>query len=305
MLRGRGSSWTPTPIPYRGRVLAIALDGTQPYLLYANRDGVYIARREDDQFTNVRTVSEPPSGEWAVGRGDLIANNGKWWAVWAEQLPPRGYGLFQASTMTSGDELPRQPIPIITTGIEHTRAFVRPTLTLDPGNPDRAAMAWTIVAAEKAVLRFGRALVADAQWREQRVWAPKPGVGGVKLDGPNLLVADGNLHGVYASDGRIIHTLNPPTDTVTDRFRTAGVFPRVAHSAGRTLVAWTASEKPAHVIVGERTPSGVLGELDLTPGSGDQQLLGIVEAPGHLPTVLGVGFPNRHLWARTQRRPTP
>ena len=76
---GRGDTWTPADTPYRGHVLAIALDGAQPFLLYANSAGVHIAKQaEDGTFTGGRPVSRPSSPEWNAGQGALVAADDRW-----------------------------------------------------------------------------------------------------------------------------------------------------------------------------------------------------------------------------------
>jgi hypothetical protein len=226
-----------------------------------------------------------------------MAGNDRWWAVRIERDNPSvAFELFQASTMTSGGERRRERITSVMPDAVHN---IQPTLVPDPGDPDGAALGWTVVTADAAVVRFARARRSEARWSEQ-AWMPRRPEPGRHVNAPALSARDGKLDAAVEDDGSIMHVRDVPTAVAGVPFPTPGLFPRIAHTAGRTLLAWTSSPFPdhPHVLVGADAGGAGVG-LDLTPTAGDQQLLGLVASEGKA-TVLGVSFVTNRLWARTQ-----
>jgi hypothetical protein len=292
---GSGGSWTPATTPYRGLVIGMAIDGTQLFLLFSNSDGVHLGQLAQGQFTPSQTLSRHsdwgPAGE--AGGGSVVAKGGKWWAVWSERADfSRPFHLFQASTMTSAGELSRQRI---SSSLPHALHTAGPSLALDPANPGSAALAWFVTLPNGAVVRFARARMGDAVWHE-KAWAPPRPQSGRNVGGPDLFASDGNLHGVYEDNDKITYTLNPPTGTVATHFQTKGNGPQVAHSAGKTFVAWTHNIQ--RVVVGE-PPATSSVKLEFGPSGSTDQLIGLVAFDGKA-TVLGATSANFTLCARTQ-----
>jgi len=87
--KGAGNTWTSMISPYRGRLLAVAHDGTATYLLYTDGRNTRITKRAGGQFTPGRVLGGDTDG------GDVIAAGGKWWATWVEG---GGY-VYQAKTI--------------------------------------------------------------------------------------------------------------------------------------------------------------------------------------------------------------
>jgi hypothetical protein len=61
---GRVDTWAVRPTPYRGTVLAMAVDGSRPFLLYANSQSVHITKQAaDGQFTRGPAGESPIDSE--------------------------------------------------------------------------------------------------------------------------------------------------------------------------------------------------------------------------------------------------
>jgi hypothetical protein len=132
-------------------------------------------------------------------------------------------------------------------------------------------------------------------WHE-KAWAPPRPRPHRNVGAPDLFTSDGNLHGVYEDNDKITYTLNPPTGTVVTHFQTKGNVPQVAHSAGKTFVAWTHNLQ--RVVVGE-PPATSSVKLEFGPSGSTDQLIGLVAFDGKA-TVLGATSANFTLCARTQ-----
>jgi len=178
---GSGGSWTPATTPYRGWVLGMAVEGTRLFLLFSNSDGIHLGQLAQGQFTPSQTLSQHSPPAWGpggeAGGGSVVAKNGKWWAVWSERADPsRPFHLYQASTMTSAGDLPRQRIR---SALPHALHNAAPSMTLDPADPGGAAPAWFVTLSDAhgmqdgAVVRFAR---ADGRCRLARegLGAPAP-----------------------------------------------------------------------------------------------------------------------------------
>lgn len=145
------------------------------------------------------------------------------------------------------------------------------------------------------MVRFARARMGDAVWHEQ-AWVPSHPESNRFVAEPELFASQGNLFGVYEDNDKITYRLNPPTGTVVTHFQTKGSRPRVAHSAGKTFVAWTHNLR--HVVVAEPpAPSSI--KLEFGPSGGTDRLLGLVAFQGKA-TMLGISDDNFTLGARTQ-----
>jgi hypothetical protein len=295
-VEGAGGSWSSTPSPYRGVVLAAAWDGSASYLLYAASDGIRITRRTAAGFTPGRKLSSRGLGSVIYPTGDVVAAGGNWWAVWSEPVGAGGEfaqtELFQALTLGRGhfhDGIGRQRIT--TNGLWDGA----PSLTLAPGggSAGQVVLAWTRddgPRGERSAIRFAKAAF-DGRWTSQAYRAANPAFS------PDLFTYGPQVFVAYAVGDHIIAATNPPSGVVSNRFLRRGYYPRVGSSAGRTFVGWTSNG--GHVMVGEATAPGVATEQDLTPTAGQQLLLSISGRTGKA-TVLAVSFGTHRLWARTQ-----
>ena len=199
--------------------------------------------------------------------------------------------------MTSAGDLPRQRIR---SALPHALHNAAPSMTLDPADPGGAAPAWFVTLSDAhgmqdgAVVRFAR---ADGRCRLARegLGAPAPPASPERGCARPVHLR-GNLHGVYEDNDKITYTLNPPTGTVVTHFQTKGNVPQVAHSAGKTFVAWTHNLQ--RVVVGE-PPATSSVKLEFGPSGSTDQLIGLVAFDGKA-TVLGATSANFTLCARTQ-----
>lgn len=178
---GRGSRWTVLATPYRGDVLSVAVDRTGTYVLHRAPDGLRISKRlRDGRWTGghllVPQAAVPPV---ASVEADLVAADGRWWAVWS-WLPAAAMDVFEAGTVGGGfhsDRVTGSPAP--------DRA---PTLALTPGGAalvwQRGADLWTARAARPGTWTGSRRLL-------------------VRASGPDLVVDGATWHLSYLSDGRL------------------------------------------------------------------------------------------------------
>jgi hypothetical protein len=201
--------------------------------------------------------------------------------------------------MTSAGKLPRQRIR---SSLPHVLNTAGPSLALDPADPGAAVLAWFLTLGNPAhaklggaMVRFARARIGDAVWHEQ-AWAPRRPQSDRGVFVPDLFASDGNLHGVYEDNDKITYSPNPPSGTGATHFQTKGNGPRVAHSAGKTFVAWTHNND--RVIVGE-PPATSSAKVEFGTTSSTDQLIGLVAFDGKA-TVLGTTDANFTLCARTQ-----
>jgi len=286
---GGGDNWRSYDTPYRGWVLGMAVDGPQRrFLLFVNSSGVHLGEMAGDQFAASLAVSSQ-AADWQFSSGDVVASNGKWWAVWSERAnPSQPFQMFQASTMAASSDLPL-PVGSRLPNVVHNSV---PSLTLDPTGPDRAVLAWMVVLNDSSVVRLAKAQTSNAIWHEQ-AWAPPSPQPGRYASGPDLAAAAGELYGAYGDDDTITYTLDPPAPTATTRFQGEGYSPRVAHSDGRTWVAWRDADD--QVVLAE-PPATTSVQLKTSPSGSTQRLIGMLAAQGQV-TVVGADFADQSLWA--------
>jgi hypothetical protein len=158
---GSGTRWTSTLSPYHGRVLGVAWDGAATYLLYAGTGGVSITKRTRSGFTSGRRLSSA-----SARGGDVVALGGKWWAVWAEQVPEGVLDaptrIYQALTIGRGHAhnglLRRQAT--FRWGADYLFFDDKPRLTLAPGSTasrGRALLAWEGTDGDASWVHFSTA----------------------------------------------------------------------------------------------------------------------------------------------------
>jgi hypothetical protein len=111
--QGRRNHWSQSRSPYRGDVLAAAVDQTATYLLYLGKgpsgvlDQVLLGRRlHHGRYLPPRRLSrlQGTAANSGVQGAALVADRGRWWAVWAQALDDPGTSvpftfLFQAKTI--------------------------------------------------------------------------------------------------------------------------------------------------------------------------------------------------------------
>ena len=156
---GRGSSWTVLATPYRGDVLSVAVDRTGTYVLHRAADGLRLSKRlRDGRWTGghllVPQAAVPPV---ASVEADLVAVDGRWWAVWS-WLPAAQMDVFEAGTVGGAFRTGR-----VTGSLAPDRA---PTLALTPGGAalvwQRGGDLWTATAERPGAWTGSRPLVVAA-----------------------------------------------------------------------------------------------------------------------------------------------
>jgi hypothetical protein len=303
---GSGSSWTRQRSPYRGFVMAVAQDTTGTYLLYLDpATGIRITKRlTDGTFTPGRLLS-PNWTSSVTTLGDVVADGGKWWAVWNENVAPGGgrgdefdqNDLFQATTMSS----PARNRQRITTSPQWDEV---PALALEPGTAGPVTMIWARMESgvdeahpnPAGDLRRALGSRTGATWTSNSFAT----LGEVNY-WPDVTVGGGRTWVTWFRDGRTVvadgtasftsHTFATPSD---QRRR-----PRVALLGTTPYVGWTAFQATVRAFVAVRGLSGWTGAYAApSVPARDQILTGLVPAAGKA-TALIVSDSSR-LYATTE-----
>jgi hypothetical protein len=172
-----------------------------------------------------------------------------------------------------------------------------PSLVLAPQSTPslRAIVGWMYDDLDR--LRFAEAGY-DGRWTATGVTRPA-GHPDLFAYGPVVFGAFSDLSN---TNGRTVQITTPPPRTRSNTFHRLGRNPKVAASGDRTFVAWT-SHDWEQMWVGEATGPGVAAEMNLTPTSPRQVLVGLT-ARGGKATVIGVSISTSstgRLWAAAQQ----
>jgi hypothetical protein len=278
--QGSETAWTPVASPYKGRVLAVADDGSATYLLYAAADGTRItSRTRGGVFTPGRRVSPVTAGS-----GDVIAQGGRWWAVWSEPSGSRA-SLYQARTI--GTALARRRVTFA------AAADARPSLARTVTG---AVMAFDRSSAGRSDLYQARATVGG-NWSLTRFTSDG------QSSRPALAVAGSAAYLAWQRGPRIAEASGAWASLRGHTFATAGTGPRVAVSGGHFVVAWstTPSTGPPHAFLAERGGAVWTGN-DITAAAPGRETVVALTARAGNATVLGAE--TGRLWAKTQTRPS-
>jgi hypothetical protein len=232
---GRGSSWTVLATPYRGDVLSVAVDRTGSYVLHRAADGLRIAKRlRDGRWTGghllVPQAAVPPV---ASVEADLVAVDGRWWAVWS-WLPAAQLDVFEAGTFGGGFRSGR-----VTGSLAPDRA---PTLALTPSGAalvwQRGGDLWTASADRPGRWTGSRHLLRSAS-------------------GPDLVVDGSTWHLSYLSAGVLRYGRGSAAGLRTERVSADEVRdPAVlAVSGGRAVLVHSVTTGSS-VLLRTRAPGG-------------------------------------------------
>jgi hypothetical protein len=288
--QGTGTTWTQQTTPYRGFVMGVAWDRTGTYLLYLDirpGQGIRIAKRLTD---GTYTAGQLLSPNWASSLdtlGDVVATDGRWWAVWTEFVgAPAQLDLFQAYTI-GGSFHPRQRItsdPLWDWG---------PTLALTPGSTFPLSLIWVRgnTEGESATQTdLHRALgSASGTWSSSTLTTL-----GLNNFWPDARVVGTTTYLTWIQDGRAMVADNRSGQFVSHRFTTPAIEhgrPRVGFSSGRVFVGWTTTVNRTLVAVRIR---GVWIGVYASPAgqAGRQFLVGLAPRVGKA-TALNVGLTSR------------
>jgi hypothetical protein len=285
------SDWTVVDTPWRGSVLAAAADATGTFLLYQAVDGsLWITRRLADGRTEGGRRISVVAARGAVD-GDLVADGGRWWALWSEGIEGNrsgATGLVQSRTIGTDIAFQR---------VSHPEAAIdaAPTLALRPEGG--VAMAWSrrTLDGRSSELWVGT-VEADSRRRTRRFELAPTG-SGVTNDQPDMFVLGGRTYLAWRHDGKIVLADNPGGAYRARTFLTEGQAPSVRASFGRVFVAWTTDTNPTGAFVTERAGASWSGAF-VSPPTPYEQSLAAVVAAGGLAMVL-MYSPTR-LYARLQ-----
>jgi len=300
---GTGSSWDTARTRYRGVVMATADDDSGTWVLFANRGGIRVGRRDRAGVQHAPVLVDGNGlGGALIPTGDLFLSNGRWLAVWSRQVGPGGEfaqtELFSAQTLGRGD--------CFSAGLHKQRLTDSrynddsPTL-VQVGDEDLTpGVFWARNDGAQGLqsnLRLGSQPPEDCLWGQGRYTSygdlntePDATQG---LEGPLL---------TWSRDGEIL--VDGGNASFPTTLMGSGSSPRIsATDAGTTHVAWITVGN--HVQVAQRKNRGWT-ETDLTPDAvADQQLVAVtgstpVTDSGGKATVLIFSPGTDRLTARTQ-----
>jgi hypothetical protein len=276
---GRGSRWTVLATPYRGDVLSTAVDRTGTYVLHRAADGLRISKRlRDGRWTGghllVPQAAVPPV---ASVEADLVAADGRWWAVWS-WLPAATMDVFEAGTVGGAFRTGR-----VTGSPAPDRA---PTLALTPDGAalvwQRGGDLWTATAERPGAWTGSRRLLAGAS-------------------GPDLVVAGATWHLSFLSDGRLRYGRGSAARLRTERVSDDAVLdPAVlAVSRGRPVLVHSAPAGSS-VLLQTRGPGGRWRTTSLW-ASYDWTNFAMTSSRGHATVFVGA-TKSQSVLVRSQER---
>jgi hypothetical protein len=281
--QGRGTSWTRSATPYRGRVLAAADDGASTFLLYQAADGIRITKRtHGGTLTGGRRISAF-QGSNPYPTGDLVAFTNQWWAVWTEQVGSTVEGtpmqLFQGKTIGAGDcidPFDRRRITFLNTNDEDPSLVLRPASAGASG----ADLVWSRNDGLQGLSGHIRLATADCTgtWSSRRLSF----AGALDLD-PDLFRYAGVDHVAWTRDqASVVYANNAGGSFAGRAFTQGAATPRVAASGANRFVGFLGQHQHPWLAVYR---GGAWAVRDLTPTAGPQRLLAVTAARG-LGTVL-------------------
>lgn len=286
---GSGTSWRAVRSQLHGRVLAVADDLEATHLLYQH-DGIYVTKRPHTGGMPTGTKVSSFAGTNPYPSGDIVAQAGRYWAIWTEQLEQHElapFKLFESKTIGVGDctdPIPNKQITFLAGWNDD-----HPTMVLRPATAglSTAEVWWSRndgARGETAHIYHGR-LDCQGNWSS---------VGQLSTQGyddfpdANRSTA-GNNHLAFTRNlDRVVYL-----GVIGNRvFNTHGFQPRVTTSSGVLFVAYTNTARHPFAAVHR---GGWVGH-DLTPGAGTQRLLALTAAGGR-GTAFAASFVTDRLYA--------
>jgi hypothetical protein len=202
---------------FRGNVLGVTTDTTATYVLFRTATTISIGKR-----TNAGAYSSRAVDTWnGLGSptGDVIARDGRWFAVWSKQIGPGGefadYELLQAGSVEPFRRITNRP----------DLADLEPTLAYSGTIP---VLVWSRLQApaELGPSDLWVAKYLNGGW-QSRVFASL----GTHNDRPDIATAGGLTFVTWARDNHIVVAGNRSGSFVSHTFVTGGHAPKVAASA--------------------------------------------------------------------------
>lgn len=205
--------------PYHGTVLATAWDGVSvTYVLYREGTAVKIGRRTGDIGAFVAPTTLSSNG---LADGDLVASNGKWWAVWAERVGTNT-DLYQAHTLLG--TATRQRLTVA------TNWDAEPSLSLAGG---RLMLAWTRSASATSAAGPSHIYLATSTGGP---WAGRQYTGGGITNAHPSLATGHQDKVVWNRDGRTL--IGRISGGVDHDFGPSAPRAELAVSGTTVMVAW-------------------------------------------------------------------
>ena len=263
VFRTQGAVHATKASPWIGQVLATAWDdAARLFVLYRQDSRLEVGVVTDaGHFANVGTLSGSlPS----YSEGALVASNGRYWAVWSENVGTQSE-LFQARSLRG------------TQG--RTRITTDPAQDLEPRlvyTGGRVGLAWTRYTARLSSADLWFARSTGGAWAAARMAA-----GGTYNDLPSLAGSGGAFYLSWSNDGRIQLRDNTSGSWRGRTFGVRGHLSRVSVSGGKVFLAWE-TEEPGGTYLAQRDGSRWTGRrvlppdvglVDLTSGNGRATLL--------------------------------
>jgi hypothetical protein len=217
--------------PYTGVVLAVAWDGVSvTYVVYDTGSELRIGKRTEQ---GTGSFAQPTTLSFGLGatphRADVVANAGKWWAVWSEQVGPGGESaqreLFQRRTLLGTQ--PRTRITFTAANLDDNF----PTLSYYGGTVTLVWARATDFPDGPSDLRIARS--TGGAWSSRSL-----ATGGNQNTDPSLLVYAGVTYLAWERDRHIVAADNASGAFTSHTFATPGADPHVGTSLGKTFVAW-------------------------------------------------------------------
>jgi hypothetical protein len=227
--------------PYVGQVIATAWDGANYlYILFQQGTSVKIAKVNDSgSFTTPSVLSTTAA---AYTSGDLVAANGKWWAVWHEMVGGQA-DLFQAKTLL---------------GTQHrTRITHYPLQDLEPRlaySSGRMHMVWSRYAANMGSSDLWVATSTGGAWTSRLFTAA-----GTFNNMPDIADASGHTYLSWSRDGVVNTSQYTAGGWVSRSFRTHGYNSRIAVSSGRIFISYEAVDLGTPIYLVEYAAGGWTG----------------------------------------------
>ena len=254
--------------PWTGDVEATAWDGADSlYVVFADDGDLWIAKRTSSTGAfSAATLLD--SGHAGYVGTDLVASDGKWWAVWSRNI---GSGvsdyqqLFQRHTLLGVQGITR------ITSTPFTITDRNPTLSYQPGT---VTLIWTRITNPSSdpscQLRVARN--HGAGWSS----TPLASLGSCRTgdDQADSIDYNGVVSATWVQQHRVVVGTSSGGAFSTHTFSAEGLFPKIGVSSGKVFLAWDMAQGN----------SGVL----FTQGAGSSWSSSVLShSPGEPTAVLG------------------
>jgi hypothetical protein len=287
--RGPGR-WSVQRLPFSGRTLASAADDSGQYFLLVSTGselpGVILVRQNLNGSQSARRLSTST----AVTSGDVVAVDGKWWAVWSETVSGDVSELYQSHTLFSSQARTR-----ISTG----QLDMYPRIAAIPAH-HRVALAWSRSTPAGASVRIGSSTGGG--------WTTREFAAADSNTSPAVAEQGGSLFVAWLKNKRPELSSNESGEFRTHAFvtRSCAITVDVAASSGVVHLAWTQCQDEAApdntiVVLAERR-NGQWSSTPVSPRSADFRLGGLSSRRGAATVFFDNGIPSEsgRGMARTQ-----